>query len=181
MQKFTQTAATIIGVCLSYYLLYQLNDALFSFAEFKNGINLIYLPAGLHLLHVLVFGRDGAIGIGIASAILDYGMHTENALLLGGMNGLITGSAAYFTREVCIHQLGMSPNLSGLTAASLLKVSLIFAIINPVAHQLWRAFYDPVANFVVDTPMMILGDLAGILSLLFAARFMIYWVETRLL
>lgn len=181
MQKFTQTVATIIGVCFSYYLLFQLNNALFAFTEFKDGINLIYLPAGLHLLHVLVFGRNGAIGIGLASAILDYGMHDENALLFGAMNGLITGSAAYFTREVCIHRFGMSPNLSGLTAASLLKVSLVFAILSPVAHQLWRSFYDPEANFIVDTPMMILGDLAGILLLLFAARLLIYWVETRLL
>ena len=181
MQKFTSSVITIVGVCISYYLLFQLNDILFYFAKFGIGVNLIYLPAGLHLLHVLVFGRDGAIGIGIASAILDSATHAESALFLGAMNGLITGATAYLTREVSIHHLGMSPNLSGLSAAALLKVSLMFAVLSPVVHQLWRSVYDPESNFIANTPMMILGDLVGILLMMFAARYVIYWVESRLL
>lgn len=181
MQRFSNSAATIFGVCFSYYLLFQLNDKLFSFTEFTSGVNLIYLPAGLHLLHVLIFGRDGAIGIGISSAILDYGTHTESALFLGAMNGLITGTTAYFTRVICIQHLGMSPNLSGLTAAALLKISVIFAIFSPTMHQLWRSSYDPESNFITNTTMMMLGDLTGTLLLLFAARYVIYWVESRLL
>ena len=53
----SQKNVLVVGVtALAYLLLFELNNALFTSFSFSAGVNWIFLPSGLRLAFILVFG-----------------------------------------------------------------------------------------------------------------------------
>ena len=73
---------TIIACALTYTLLFYLSDWLTAFLEAAPGVNWIYLPAGLRLFLVLIFGLSGAIGISIASILITFGRDLGDDIMI---------------------------------------------------------------------------------------------------
>jgi len=70
------------------------NNLLFPWLEFDNFRNLLFLPAGLKLFLVMLFGWRAVAGIGLGIAAVALGelpqMPLSSALLLGAAAGLST-------------------------------------------------------------------------------------------
>jgi hypothetical protein len=64
-----------VGVLISallYSALFFFNDWLTETVKYDLGVSWIYLPAGLRLFLILIFGLAGAIGIAAASFAISY-------------------------------------------------------------------------------------------------------------
>ena len=59
---FEKTALILLSAFL-FVSFFELNDWLFDFFEYSEGINWVFLPAGFRILLVLVLGLPGALGI----------------------------------------------------------------------------------------------------------------------
>ena len=172
MQAWAGLCLTTVLAGLAYILAYLFNEHFLSFTRFADGVNWIYLPSGLRLTLVLVFGAPAALGIAWSSMLLalwPYGWDNWPQALV---TGLISGGAPWIALLLCRRVLGLQADLSGLQARTLLMMSLIFAITSAALHQAWYGWSQPAPGRALQFAVMALGDLAGTLLVLYLG----YWI-----
>jgi hypothetical protein len=163
---------SVVLVCaLAYRGLYVVNDFLFAHLVFSKGVHWVFLPAGLRLLLVLLFGFWGALGISlgsVAGACVD--QHFDGDVVTATVAGLISGFAPLLARAICVERSMIRDDLVDLGASALLRIALVFSITSSLLHQVWYALRDVSGNFLSGFAVMQIGDLAGSLVVLYLVR-----------
>jgi hypothetical protein len=168
----------IAGTAVAYFLTYQLNIYLFSAFGYSQGVNWVFLPAGLQLAFVLVFVGWGAIGIALASIALGYLHQFDSNMVTILGSGLLSGFAPWLARQICIDCFKLDANLRNLTAYVLLKMALLFAIFSPIVQQTWYTLRGLTTDFAASTAVMAVGDLVGTIALLYAAKLLLSLISS---
>lgn len=97
--KLTGKPAIVVLTAAAYVALFEINSLLFSGLSFSANADWIYLPSGLRLGFVLVFGVWGALGIAMASIgtnLLHYPSGDAATLVVAG---LISGLSPLLARK----------------------------------------------------------------------------------
>ena len=176
--KIIKTFIVVFLLTISYFVLFRINDYLFSSYVFSESVAWIFLPSGLRLVFVLVFIDIGAISIGLSSIAIAYLYFSNTDLITNIGLGFISGFAPWWARKICIRLFKLDPNLQNLTSSALLKVALVFAVVSPVMHQLWFTWRGETESFVQSTVVMAIGDLLGTLLVLYAIKFLMSGVSS---
>ncbi|CAN1497461.1 hypothetical protein MCEREM21_00413 [Burkholderiaceae bacterium] len=157
---------TILFCGFLYACLFYINDWLTQLLQAAPGVNWIYLPAGLRLFLVLIFGLPGALGIVAASTIItfyrDFGI---DPLTIIGI-GLISGLAPYLARYLVIRNLKIATDLGNLNIQTIFLCILIFATLSATFHQVWFEFRGFESGSLKNTLIMLIGDVLGSLLLI---------------
>ena len=113
----------VLLVTLLWVLLYQLNMAMFHKLLFSTYVTWIFLPSGIRLLSVIIFGRLGVLGLFIGALITYY----LNGYTLGNPYILATISAVnpYLAVAACRYLLKIDDLFTQLSAGKLLFFSLM--------------------------------------------------------
>lgn len=165
----------LLGISISfiaYYALFYANDWLTSYLSYGLGVNWIYLPAGLRLFLILIFGLPGALGIALSSFLISYyGDFATNITTCIGI-GLISGFAPYIARLFVLRQISIAPDLSDLNLPKLLSCILIYAVLSAGLHQWWFLVrgLDETGSFN-HFIVMFLGDVLGSLLLIALVKY----------
>jgi hypothetical protein len=167
----TQVALALV-CALAYFYAYQLNMYWFNWSEFSHGTNWVFIPSGLRLLLVLVLPLTGALGIAAASMVINYGFNVETHFY-NIVTALISAAAPYLSRYIAVHFLQLNPLLSGLTSAGFFKLSVLFAVINALLHQIWFGWYGLSQDSLSSGLVMGVGDWVGTVLVLAFASLMI--------
>ena len=164
----TPSLIAVAGSALGFYLLYQLNDWLFQALVYAEGVNWVFLPSGLRLALVLIFGGAGAVGVILGSLMagLDNPQSTEVTLAAAVLSGL----APWLARWLCSKALWLRSDLSNLNTSQLLQMALVFAVISAVLHQTLYVSTGLSDSLVKGTAVMALGDLLGTLLVLYGLK-----------
>ena len=170
MTSWKKTLRAVVATAIAFFLLDGLNRWLFSSLQFSPEVNWIYLPSGLRLMLVLVFVDSGALGIVLAcmAGSLFQNGGVDSVTSLGA--AVISGFAPWLARTICIDQFKLDANLQHLRMATLFRVSVVFALLSAVLHQLWFNWRHSSGNFVSATLVMAVGDLLGTLAMLYLLR-----------
>jgi len=170
---------TVILTGLVYILVYLFNETLLPFTRFADGVNWVYLPSGLRLTMVLVFGAPAALGIAWASALLTAWPQGPEAWSAATVTGTISGGAPWLALLLSKRVLQLKADLAGLEALDLLKMALIFAIISAALHQAWYGWSHPTSDRAVQFAVMTAGDLVGSLAVLYFSYLILRKYGTR--
>ena len=170
-QKLTlQTQALLVLFCaLAYFYAFKLNLYWFEWSEFSQGTNWIYIPSGLRMLFVLVIGGLGGLGIALSSIAVNYSYSDTQAHTFNIVTGLLSGASPYLARHLAIHGFKLDTQLANLNARVFLNVSILFAIVNALTHQLWYFWNGQTPDFVASTLAMGVGDWFGTVLVLASA------------
>jgi hypothetical protein len=171
-QSLSRTSLTVVLTGVAYLLLFLCNEHLLSFTRFADGVNWIYLPSGLRMTLVLVFGAPAALGIAWSSMLLTAWPQGWDSWVQALVTGVISGGAPLLALLACRRALGLKADLSGLKARTLLLMAVIFAIISAALHQIWYGWSYPAPDRALQFAVMALGDLVGTVLVLYLA----YWV-----
>ncbi|WP_128113008.1 hypothetical protein [Polynucleobacter necessarius] len=154
---------------LAYAALFYFNSWLTSSFVFGAGVNGVYLPAGLRLFLILIFGLPGAIGIALASFLISYCGALSDDLTICIGTGLISGFAPYLARIFVLSNLELDSDLSNLNLSKLLILIciLVFAALSAGLHQFWYATVNiddsgTMNHFIA----MFIGDILGLVLLI---------------
>lgn len=173
----------VILACVAastYTGMFFLNSWMFSAFEFATGVNWLYLPAGVRLLLVLMFGLSGAVGISVASASLSIAFYAPDDPVTGLVAGVITGFAPYLVQQLLPRFASLHSSLVNINAASLLQLALLYAVATSFAHQVWYLTRGITDNFWLSVWPMFVGDLAGTLLVLYTAHAAVKLLRRRL-
>ena len=162
---------TTIVCALVYALLFYANDWLTAFLEVAPGVNWIYLPAGLRLFLVLIFGLSGAIGIAIASTLITLGRDLSDDIIGIVGIGLISGFGPYLARLMVIRNLKINADLSNLNIQMIAISVLVFALLSAGLHQLWFVLIGIPSGSFSNAVAMLIGDILGALLFISICKF----------
>lgn len=157
-----------------------LYNLLFSWTEFIPGINWIYLPHGLRMILVLLFGIAGALGFTLGAALLRFTIMPEPdiTLSLHWLLAVTPGLAAWSAVVLIVRdwpgkylRATALPIMAMISGRSLLLVALASAIFNSGGHAaawwlLGEDSLDPADRYL----SMFIGDLLGAILLLYILK-----------
>jgi len=154
-----------------------------------SGINWLYLPHGLRMMLVLLFGVAGAIGFSIGAQALRWteldGI-TANPLVdfpLAFVPGIAAYGAALLTLRAWPGK-GLLPRIGqGIPAIDgrrLILLAFVSAIFNSAGHTAVRAIYGNEQKPIDDDFLiMLVGDFFGALVLLYTLKRVVVFFESR--
>ncbi len=177
--KTKNKPAVVVLTAAAYAAIFELNSLLFSSFEFSANVNWIFLPSGLRLAFVLVFGVWGALGIMLASIATNLIHYFDGDLTTAVVAGIISGLGPLLARSMCIHFYSLDIELKKLTVQLLFKAATLFAVLSAVLHQLWLTYRGYSDHFISSTAAMAFGDFVGTIFLLYSAKYMITQLLVR--
>lgn len=167
------TLVQVVLVAVAWVFLFKFNMVIFGFSEIIPAVNLIFLPAMLRVVAVLVCGWSGAIGLGVGVMACmspddfsrsDLEIITDIAInIVGPYAGVAVGK-----------QLMQVPDsLNGLTSKHIIMFSILGGISNAVFHQPLHFMMPSHPGFFDATITMFVGDMIGCAIMLYAMSFVI--------
>ncbi len=131
----------------------------------------IYLPAGLRLFLILIFGLAGAIGIAVASFTISYfGVFPPDLVTCIGI-GLISGFAPLLARWLVVSNIPINNDLSNLSLQKVIFCVLVYALMSAGLHQWWFVLRDLESGSLNHFLVMFLGDIAGSILLIAVIKY----------
>lgn len=135
------------------------------------GIDIIYPPAGLRTLLLIVGGVWAAIGVSIANLVLTpagLGLYSFASVILFAF---YTGIAPFVAIIGSFKLLGVAPNLTNLAPRHLPVLCFGTALGSSVLHVFAFCLIGTVPwnDFITATAAMVLGDFTGCLVVVLAA------------
>jgi hypothetical protein len=158
---------------LLYIALFFLNDWLTEAVKYDLGVSWLYLPAGLRLFLILIFGLAGAIGIATASFAISYfGVFPPDLVTCIGI-GLISGFAPLLAKWVVIANVNISSDLSNLSIQKIILCVVVYALMSAGLHQYWFELRDLESGSINHFLVMFVGDIAGSILLIAIIKYSI--------
>lgn len=135
--------------------------------EVSKGVNWIFLPAGLRIFLTLIFDYSGALGLAVASLVINYFGSYEYDLTATIGLAVICALTPLIGRHFVIRNLKVLPDLSNLSFSQILYSILIYSLLSSGLHQLWFSARNLDQGSWNNFMAMFIGDVVG--SLLFVA------------
>lgn len=173
LQLFMVATTVIIFLAMN-----AINEWFFLRFEFANGINWVFLPAGMRLLCTLLFGAAGAIGLLISGLLLNY-FHFSFGDPMRALAGAVAGSIGpYLVYLYAERAYGLHASLANLTPRRLLLLIFLCSAASPFFHHLWFAMQGHTDNLMRSYIAMMVGDLNGTLIVIYTIKGMLsLWVK----
>jgi hypothetical protein len=159
----------LVGVLISallYSALFFFNDWLTETVKYDLGVSWIYLPAGLRLFLILIFGLSGAIGIAATSFAISYfGVFPPDLVTCIGI-GLISGFAPLMAKWLIVSNTYISNDLSNLSLQKIILCIVVYALMSSGFHQYWFVLRDLESGSINHFLVMFIGDVVGSILLI---------------
>ena len=172
----SSTSLFLMGALISallYSTLFFLNDWVTEAVKYDLGVSWIYLPAGLRLLLILIFGLAGAIGIAVASFAISYfGVFPPDLVTCIGI-GLISGFAPLLAKWIIVSNISINTDLSNLSIQKIILCIIVYALMSSGLHQYWFELRDLESGSLNHFLVMFVGDIAGSVLLIAVIKYSI--------
>ncbi|MBU3587829.1 hypothetical protein ICN30_08280 [Polynucleobacter sp. 31A-FELB] len=150
------------------------NNQVLPFLAFDDLTQFVYLPSGIRLLAVAIFGWLGALGITLGW-IFCHVVGGEKTFLECLFIGLISGATAMASWQIWQSFLKIEVDLDNLTLKYLLYLVSISSLVGAVVRYLYIASVDPLAQFWPILTIGLVGDVTGALIVLYLIK-AIAWI-----
>lgn len=162
-------AGYVVLTTVVFLVLNQINELMFIQFEQSAGINWVFIPAGIRLLATLLFGFAGFVGLLLAGLYLNF-FHFDFDTGFRALSGALAAALApYLAYLFAKHWFFLGPRLEGLTVPRLLFTGMLCGLLSPISiHALMWVQSGTVDWFALM--VMIVGDVIGILIVLFLAK-----------
>ena len=167
LRAFSQFLLEVAISAALYMAFFYFNQSITAPLEEARGVNWIFLPAGLRIFLTLILDYSGAIGLAIASLLINYiGFYDYDFTSTLGI-AVICGAAPLLGRHFVIHNLKVQSDLSNISLKQLLVIIVAYSLLSSGLHQLWFAARGLDSGSWNHFVAMFCGDIAG--SILFVA------------
>ena len=156
-------------VALVWTALFHLNDFFFNAAEVAPLVSLIFLPAVLRPVAVLLFGIPGAVGLMLGSALTIPIIETLNVSLVLTIlsNGLVAWVVLAFMRLMPIYRSELTADMSGLTLRTVIVLASLTALVSSLTNSFIFSLSPDLSESSGLILSMLVGDTIGALLMLY--------------
>ena len=155
---------------LAYMGLFSFNQFVFPTLDLASARGLVFLPSGLQLIGILLFVEWGALGLVLGALAMGFGpLYAGDPITTLGA-ALLTGLAPLCARALCVRCDALDEDLHGLSAAGLLRLTVVFSALSALMGQLWLLGRNQGGDLWADMALHFTGDLLGALIVLYSAK-----------
>lgn len=176
--RFPTSLYVAAGIAIVYWLLYQLNDWLFTNFEVSKSISWIFLPAAIRVIAVLLFGWEGVAGLLFGSIVMAFPWHGDasvNSCFVSVLSSispmLAVTSGAYLMKT--------KPDLHGLGAKQLFVFALLGALFNSALQNMYFQLSGTAQSWLAGLVPMFVGDFIGTMIVLYCVSMLIRYSLRR--
>jgi len=164
----------VVGVsaCI-YYLSLLINEWIWGDPGFSFDVHWVFFPSGIRFVLVLLALESGALGIALGGILWIYQDHPDLGIQFALITGCLAGLSPLMARQLSIIFLGLDRAFKEVSPKTLLKISLLFATLSALLHQLWFYTLGLTDNLALSFGAMALSNWAGTLLVLLAFKFMV--------
>jgi len=165
-------AAIVVASGVVWLAGWEVAQSILDFTVLKSGVTLVYIPAGIRLLVLLVSGIWGAFGIALAFPLALIQVFPDVTWLEVIVYSAIAGLVPYATVQVTCRATGISRDLGTLRAIHLPLLAAAVSITGAMAYAMALVAFDrfDIANFLPDVTAMAAGDFLGCFAVVALAR-----------
>jgi len=158
---------------LAYVGLLSFNQFIFSALNAPAASGLVFLPGGLGLVCVLLFVEWGSLGMALGALLMGMGpVYTDDPITTIGA-AVLSGLAPWLTRALCMRCAEFDEDLNGLTASCLLRMTVAFAAVSALLHQLWSVARGQGGDLWGGLALHFTGQLLGALVVLYSVKLLL--------
>ena len=155
---------------LAYMGLFSFNQLVSPTLDMASARGLVFLPSGLQLIGILLFVEWGALGLVLGALAMGFGpLYAGDPITTLGA-ALLTGLAPLCARALCVRCDALDEDLHGLSAAGLLRLTVVFSALSALMGQLWLLGRNQGGDLWADMALHFTGNLLGALILLYSAK-----------
>lgn len=142
---------------------FEANELLDSFMLYAPGVSLIFIPAGVKLLCLLVGGWPAALGLFLSAVYLGAFLWKSLPLVSTLLFGVIGVGTYLVAMQVVMRSFGIRKNLSNLNYTHIIVLSLAASALNGFAHNVayFTQGITKGADFLGKSTAMAFGDFLG--------------------
>jgi len=144
-----------------YYASLWLNDLIWGETEFSFDVHWVFFPSGIRFILVLLALEWGAVGIALGGMLWNFQDHPDLGLEFALITGLIAGLSPVIARRLSIQFLDLDPEFKVVSPLTLLKISILFATLSALLHQIWFSTQGLTEHFSLSLGVMAMSNLAG--------------------
>jgi hypothetical protein len=132
--------------------------------------------AGIRLLSTLLLGADGALGLLLASWVVNFCYFFPNDPVRSFVGGIIATAAPYAVYRLARETYGLKASLSNLTAGRLVILIVAYAIAGSLLHNIWFYLQGDAQNITSRFLAMFVGDLAGTVIVIYTLKVLLHFL-----
>jgi hypothetical protein len=168
-EKITRHLACVAATTIVFLGLNWVNELAFLGLEHSNGVNWIFLPAGIRLLATLLFGLAGFEGLLLAGLYLNFWHFDFQSDFRAWSGAFASAAGPYVAALFARHWFDIRARLQGLTVQRLLFTTLLCGFMSPVLHHALMWVLTGEVDWHALTAMIV-GDIVGIVVVLALAK-----------
>jgi hypothetical protein len=170
MSQLRLQTTMVVTTMVAFIAMLAANEWLFAHLEFVEGISWVYLPAGMRLLCVLLFGNAGALGLLLVSWLACFFHFFPDDHLRAFMGGVLSAAAPWIANRIAQTVFGLRASLTNLSPARLLVCILLYSVASPLLHLVWFMLNGDDGNHLHGFFVMFVGDLTGTLIVVYVMK-----------
>ena len=169
LKRFSVNFGYSVFVALSWVVLWHLNFFFFDAAKVAPLVSLVFLPAILRPIAVLIFGASGAIGL-IFGAAITLPLISPPSLPLALIvlsNGLVAWVVLLLLRRIPTYRTELTYDMAGLTLRTIILLAGLTALASSLTNSL-NISLSPDLSSSSGLPLsMLAGDAIGAILMLY--------------
>ncbi len=156
-----------LAICCASFLLFslsfKLNALLDSFALYAPGVNLVFVPAGIKLVCLLLGGEAAALGLLLSSIHASLSVWSDTSLAEMASFSIASIGSYYLTIQLASRVMGIDNTLSNLRYRHILILCLLVSLANGTIQNSVYLIQQKVLpqDVLASTAAMVLGDFLG--------------------
>lgn len=172
LQRFSTSAAVAAVSGAAWLTSWELNELIFKFAKLPGGPTLIYLPAGVCLIVILIAGFAGAAGITFAFPFALVQVIPTVSVSEMIVYSLVAGLVPYFVAQTLLGLSSIGPDLTDLRSRHLPALGAAIALVTATTASLAFAAFGRTGldEFFENTAAKAAGDFLGCFLVIFFVR-----------
>jgi hypothetical protein len=165
----------------AYYLTFKLNQYLDPWFLYSQGISLLFLPAGIKHVSILLAGRWGALGSFVGLLIMVPAFWPELDLSLAIVYVAISTVSTWAGIVLSMRLMDIRSDLSNLKLMHLPVLDLVTTLLHAVLTNSFfvLAGLKKISDWNTNTLAMMLGDYLGSLCLMFVLFMALQWFPRK--
>ncbi len=144
-------------------LTYELHELVTPYVAYIQGVDLLFLPAGIKLVLIMVAGWRGAVGCGLSLLSLStrFWPDLEPVWLL--LYSTLSVGTTWLVVGVMLRQMALGPTLEGLNFWELVQIDMVNTVLHGIAVNgyFWTLGLRSSETFWPAALAMTLGDFLG--------------------
>ncbi|WP_341685147.1 hypothetical protein [Limnohabitans sp.] len=166
---------------VAYFLTFKLNQYLDPWFLYGQGISLLFLPAGVKHVSILLAGRWGALGSFLGLLVMVPAFWPELSIEMAIPYVAISTLSTWAGIVLSMRLMGIRRDLSNLKLLQLPLLDLVTILLHAVTTNTYfvLAGLKKINDWNMNTLAMMVGDYLGSLSLMLLLFIVLQWLPRR--